>query len=93
MTYNSQYFREQLDRYIEASPQLEFRNLNDNQHEVDLARRTVKKHQIKQYKFEAIWPFDITKRIEFTSSLIMLQLTIKNTSINSIFIESVTFSN
>lgn len=62
-------------------------------HDIDLNRRIVTKKQRKAYKFDANFPFEITKRVEHTPSSILLNLSVRNTSPNAMFLDTVNFAN
>ena len=61
MAYNSMRFVDQLNKFIEAFPELDYSKQRSEDHVIDLQRRNVIRIQKKKYKFQANKPFDLLK--------------------------------
>jgi hypothetical protein len=53
MAYSSMRFTEQLNRHIDAFPELDHSKMQSEDHTIDIQKRTVVKRQHKKYKFDA----------------------------------------
>ena len=53
MAYSSMRFTEQLNRHMEAFPELDLSKMQNEDHTIDTQKRTVVKKQQKKYKFDA----------------------------------------
>jgi len=51
---------------------MDFRNLQSDEHSIDLNRRLVTKKLNKKYKFEATLPIEVHKKIEFVDNSFLL---------------------
>lgn len=89
--YTSPLLTEQLKRVIGSYPDLDQRSLQSNQFEIDYQRKTVVRKFNKKYKFEAQLPFEVKKSISLKNNQFLLQIKIKNLSVNKIFLERVLF--
>jgi len=65
--------------------------LQSPQYEIDLNRKTVIRKFSKKYKFEANLPFEVRKSISLKNNEFLLQIKIKNLSVNKIFLDKVIF--
>ena len=65
MFYTSNRFVEQLNRYIEAFPEIDFNKHQSDDFTIDTVRKQVVRKQEKRYKFESIMPFEINSCTEF----------------------------
>jgi hypothetical protein len=67
MQYSSMRFTEQLNRYLEAFPEIDLSKQNTEDHQINVERKTVMRKQFKKYKFDANWPFEIKSHVEFVN--------------------------
>ena len=67
--YNSQYFVEELNRYLGGIDEQNYRNINvrTREHTVDIRSRTVTKQFYQKFKFEAMRPFETNYKVEFVN--------------------------
>ena len=64
MEYTSKHFTDQLVKYFQTNQQeLDVKNFQSPNYEVDLSRKIVTRKFFKKYKFEALLPFEVRKSI------------------------------
>eukprot|EP00347_Sterkiella_histriomuscorum_P011398 403372611 len=105
--YTSQYYTEQLKKFISnaTNNEIDYKQLQSPQYEIDFNKKIVMRKFSKKYKFEANLPFEVRKSISlknvklqqlFTKHFciqneFILQIKIKNLSVNKIFLDKVIF--
>ena len=80
MNYTSKYFQEQLNKFFGTNDDVDPNQLQSQQAKIDFIRRKVTRYQTKKYKFEAMLPFEVSKKIALHNNQYILQVKVTNNS-------------
>ena len=61
--YTSQFYSEQLKKFFGNQTDIDYKQLQSPQYEIDYNRKIVVRKFSKKYKFEALLPFEVRKSI------------------------------
>ena len=65
--YTSQFYTEQLKKFFQNNPDIDYKQLQSPQYDIDFNKKIVMRKFTKKYKFEANLPFEVRKSISLKS--------------------------